>query len=168
MNLDHELYQITHPELKVLAEYALRNAPAYFWTCRASRNHHPPDERGEGGTILHLKRAFKTAKYLCRAFSLEGFDRQLVLTAVLIHDICKEGTSDEGVGYTVGGHERLLGVRFSEVPQVVENRLWLRVDRLVRSHEGIWGEKKPETLMERIVHLADYISTREDIIVQLD
>jgi HD superfamily phosphodiesterase len=165
LNLDNELYQIMHPRLRELAVVALDEAPEYFWTMPASRNHHHPSERKTGGTVLHIKRAFIVAKHLCRAYSLEGFSREIILTAVLLHDICKAGISDKGAGHTVGGHERLLEERYEKVPVILRNEYWNRVNEMVMAHEGRWGEKKPKTLGERIVHLADYIASRSDILV---
>lgn len=166
-NLDNELYQIMHPELRELAEAALDNAPEYFWTTRASRNWHPPDERGTYGLVLHTRRAFVVAKHLCRSAGFEGFKRELILTAVLLHDICKNGITDKGTGFTVGGHERLLEERYKSVPAVVKNVYWPRINAMIMIHEGKWGEEKPQTHEELIVHLADYVASRKDVLVLL-
>ena len=168
LNLEREVYQIMHPKLRRLVEDVLDGALDYFWTMRASKNHHPPDERGGGGTVLHVKRAFVVAKHLCTAFGFVGFDRELILTATLLHDVCKAGAGNKGAGHTVGGHERLLGKRYGQKEPIVHNEYWERVKRLVETHEGLWGESKPETIPEMIVHLADYIASRSNIRVLLE
>ena len=168
--LAYEVYQIMHPELRDCVIAALEAAPEYFWTAPASRNHHPPDERVTGGIIKHVKRAFVLGKQLCRAHGIVGFRRELILSAILVHDVCVQGEEDKGVGYTVGDHELLLRKYYIDygVAQLVDNTYWTRILELVETHSGRWGEKRPENQMQYIVHIADYISSRSNVIVLLD
>ena len=163
--LAYEVYQIMHPELRDCVIAALEAAPEYFWFAPASRNHHPPDERVTGGIIKHVKRAFVLGKQLCRMFGIVGFDRELILSAILVHDLCKNGLEEKGAGYTVGDHELLVRER---CPSLADNLYWNGILELVETHSGRWGQKQPVTRMQYVVHLADYISTRSNVIVLLD
>lgn len=168
LNLDYELNQITYPELRQLVEQMLHYAPAYFWVAPASRRHHYPDEREKYGTVLHTKRAFIVMKHLCEMNNIVGFDQELLLCAILVHDICKNGVSEEGEGRTVGDHENLLKKRFSRYINIISHEYWPKIVYLVSAHMGIWGRHKPITKEQQLVHLADYISTRSNIKVILD
>lgn len=69
--------------------------PPSFWLARASGSHHPPDERGLGGTWLHTKRVFVAYTMLEPTFramsAISSFESNCARAAVLLHDAFKYG-----------------------------------------------------------------------------
>lgn len=68
----------------------------HFWLARASEEHHPPDERGLGGTWLHTKRVFTAYTMLERSFramsAIDSFEANCARGSVLLHDAFKYGS----------------------------------------------------------------------------
>jgi len=159
-----------------------------FWQIPSSFSgkYHPKDEHGEGGNVLHTKRAVKIARIMCDSYSLPQEDIDIVIAAMLLHDVTK-GVKDETSNaykydpmhpYTVG----LFVRRCQEddknyASEVQSSTLFLSEDvvqsilRLVRCHLGPWSpvpETTPITFMYMIVHMADNISSKLHHIVEVD
>lgn len=159
-----------------------------FWQMPASCSgkHHPPDERGVGGNVLHTKRVVRTACLISESYSLPQDEKDLVIAASLLHDITK-AIKDESTGkfkydpmhpYTVGMFvKRCQEEDKNYASESQSSTLFLSEDsvqsilRLVRCHLGPWSpvpETTPITYLDMIVHLADNVASKMHIIIDGD
>ncbi len=159
-----------------------------FWEMPSSFSgkHHPPDEHGQGGNVLHTKRAVKIAAIMCDSYSLEQEEMDIVIAAMLLHDITK-GVKDADLNnyrydpmhpYTVGLFVRKCQEEDKNyASEAQSSTLFLAEDtvqailRLVRCHLGPWSpvpETTPITFMDMIVHISDNISSKLHDIVNVD
>ena len=174
-----ELDYIVDADIKKFAETAVINLPDYFFTVAASSTgkYHPQYALGDGGLVRHTKAVMRFANYLLslehnqNAFSAD--ERDCIIVACLLHDGWKHG--DKGGSYTTHEHPLVASewVRTSEllngiIPQEQRN---LIADG-ISSHMGQWntakrGSKvilpKPETEIQKFIHMCDYLASRKDI-----
>jgi len=163
--LDEEL-QLIHDELyRNFTRQVLAVAPDYFWKAPAShRNHHSEDERAVGGLILHVKRAVGVGVFLCNIFAVGSIEYNIIISALLIHDICKFGLHEDS-GHSIKGHGEMVG------QVLVDNKLFdpdlpdrniVEILNAVATHMGRWDVPYvvPADKIGLIVHLADAISAR--------
>ena len=107
----NELYAIVraieNAEIFGFTMHLLNVAPKSFWERPASHNHHPEDERGEYGDIIHTIRVAKTADILCQIQNITGVSRDMVISAAVNHDLCRYGLNDDS-DKTVPEHAQLI------------------------------------------------------------
>jgi len=86
----NEINLIHNSKVKSLVLKCLEYAPKYFWTIPSSSTgeYHPKDEFCEGGKVLHTKKAVKIGSYLCECLSITGLEKDCVLAALIMHDLC--------------------------------------------------------------------------------
>ena len=165
-----ELSYITDDELKRLLKNILAMADDYFFTVPASSSgkYHPDFARGEGGLVRHTKSVAYFTDRLVRAELQAGtIDRHkgdLLIVAAVAHDIKKQG---DGSGkHTVSEHPK-LGADF--VKSIAKRMKFPQEDidflySVMESHMGPWGDPKPQTLEQRILFYADYVSSSKEIV----
>ena len=167
-----ELNLITDPNLRNFVSAFLMHAPDYFWTIGASASgkYHPGFTKGEGGLVRHVKAAVRMADELMN-LSQFGYMpdeyKDYAMAAIIIHDCYKYGPGPDIDRKKYANHGRECAIKINE--------LWWNLygdfapDLLVmavNSHMGQWHgpeEQKPFTPIDRLVHLADYISSRSFI-----
>lgn len=159
-----------------------------FWEMPASCSgkHHPPDERGVGGNVLHTKRVVRIACMIGESYSLPQDEKDIVVAASLLHDITK-ATRDEVTGkfkydpmhpYTVGMFVKKCQEEDKNyASESQSSTLFLSEDsvqsilRLVRCHLGPWSpvpETTPITYLDMIVHIADNLASKMHIMIDGD
>lgn len=172
-NLDNALNLILNLEIKKFTRDCLDNAPKYFWRIPSSSTgkYHPDNENCEGGEVLHTKKGVKIAEDLCRNFDVVGNDRDCVISASIMHDICKNGIPNDE-GHTVNGHGSLW-IRVVEKAvsrkELIENKHIKTIGRLIGCHMGRWDEPYivANDKMMICVQIADYISSRKYVDVKV-
>ncbi len=157
-----------------------------FWKIPSSFSgkYHPSDEHGEGGNVLHTKRVVRIAWYMSESYSLSQEEKDIVIAACLLHDLCKgvhEGGSDDCRydpmhPYTVGNFISSCQEKDKKFASESESStLFLSEDivqsilRLVRCHLGPWSpipETYPITYLDYIVHLSDNIASKVHLIIE--
>ena len=162
--------QVFETELKLIANGEIRNlvvevlqlAPRYFWEVPSSTSgkHHPPDEDKPGGKVLHTKRAVYIAYQLARTENLSEIDSDLLLAAMIVHDICCQGADDIPAQKTDTAHPLL--VREKTAP-LAGAPYYDDVMSIVAAHMGRWGPVIPESKLQCLAHTADYISSRRGV-----
>jgi len=134
-------------------------APLSFWERRASRNHHPEDERGECGNLIHTIRVAKTADILCHIPDITGISRDIIISAATLHDICRYGLDDKAE-FSVDEHAQLVR-KLAEEHGItcVHSHTILK---MIEDHMGRWGASHYMPAIESgaIVHIADCICAR--------
>lgn len=170
-----ELEAIVDDRLKEFAKLCLATAPEYIFTdCPASTTgkHHPLNEIGWDGTIIHTKKVFNLGYAISRALDIED-KRDLVLCACLIHDLVKKGW--EGGQWTKKNHPQ-LGAELVDIvqrdTQLLSDDEYSTIRSCVFYHYGPWTTKasaKPMSdfsLEELCVYISDYVAAKRFVEVQ--
>lgn len=177
---ERELACIKDGNIKKFTEQNLDLAPSYFWEVVASSTgkYHPSYSLGHEGLARHVKSAMGIAIQLfkCEAvFNFSDYDKDCILSAIALHDICKSGTQEDYDTNKFTKHEHpLMAVKFlrqnynNGVNCIDEDTLKV-ISRMIASHMGQWISNtksdiilpKPSTEAEKFVHLADYLSSRK-------
>jgi len=151
-----------------------------FWEIPSSFSgkHHPMDEHGVGGNVLHTKRSVRVAQVLCDSHALPQEEKDIVIAAILLHDITKGVPKADQSGYLYDPlHPYTVGLFVRKCQEEDKNyaselqssTLFLSEEivqsilRLVRCHLGPWSpvpETIPVTYLDMIVHMADNVSSK--------
>lgn len=157
-----------------------------FWKIPSSFSgkYHPSDEHNEGGNVIHTKRVVRIANIMAESYGLSSDERDVVLAACLLHDLCKGIPSsdddhfhyDPMHPYTVGkfvSHCQNDDKKFANESQsstlFVSEEIVQSILRLVRSHLGPWSpvpETYPITYLDYIVHLSDNIASKIHTVIE--
>jgi len=177
------------PTLCKFALELLDKVPAYFWVVSASSSgkHHPSHELGEGGLARHSLMVYRWLKMLIQANEqdMSEFLPGMVL-ACLFHDCCKRGVSNEPEEHTKFEHPLLSAKfvldnaeRFAKENKdffdtVIEDEDGFKHSvaiaiSCIETHMGRFNTNKhsdvklpkPNTPIQYMVHLADYIASRK-------
>jgi HD superfamily phosphohydrolase YqeK len=160
-----------------------------FWDIPSSFSgkYHPADEHGPGGNVLHTKRVVRIALILSESYNLSIEERDVVIAAALIHDLCK-GKKNHGSDvvsydpmhpYTVGKfvtacqlHDKKFSSETDSSTLYVSEDVVQSILRLVRCHLGPWSpvpETYPITYLDFIVHIADNMASKlHSVIIDSD
>lgn len=173
---EHELGQISDPELREFGKDLLAFVPDAFFIKAASSTgkYHPKSSNIEGGLVNHTKSAFWIGVSLMKSMAMfsnvSTEDRDTVLMAILFHDSMKypEGSRSK---YTSFEHPVLVKElvkkcwRAKKYPENLMQKV-SKMLKCVESHMGAWTVSKysaiilptPEGRLEKLVHLCDYIA----------
>jgi hypothetical protein len=163
----------------------LQNAPDYFFTASASSTgkYHPPCTLGEGGLIVHVQRAVFFANRLCSGQGVVGRNRDIVLSATILHDIAKTGQGSgaysDYVNHPINAIKYLYGVIVDGTTLKTTNAgldlgSIVEIYDCIRFHMTLWSPeniKKPiehYTQLELIVGTADYLAATKEVITPED
>lgn len=191
-----EIGWIKNKDIRRFAIEMISVLPDYFFKVPASSTgkYHPEYSLGQGGLVRHTKGAVLIAKTL---LDLEMFGEQwndnidlpwnnnftneekdIIITALLLHDGVKHGV--EGGKYTIATHPTDM-VNFIES----NDKICKVIDRLtldvicdcIASHMGSFNTDyktgkeilpKPQTPMEKFVHLCDFLASRRFLEINFD
>ena len=172
--LESEIEGIQDQSIKTLVKEVLKRVPEYNWTLPSSSTgkYHPLRDRAAYGNTYHTKDVVKfgliiadSKGYYIGADSPE--DRLMVdkvRAAGILHDCAKYGLAKYHTQYTLNDHPNIAATLIFEVgrslmPQIYEVHL-LEIVEAVRRHTGRWGNPKPETELDWIIHLADNVASK--------
>ena len=139
---------------------ALRQAPKYFWSASSSSSgkHHPPDEHGIGGLVLHTVRVFNLSEIFLDSFDNGSIRHDVVKSAALLHDLYRYGVSDIAEDTTNKKHPELAAKALNGCDfQFIYKS---EIIRCVERHMGKWGEVLPNTVEEWVVHFSDAVAAK--------
>ncbi|MFQ6077462.1 MAG: HD domain-containing protein [Candidatus Bathyarchaeia archaeon] len=181
---------ILEKEINFIQDERLRNAIRKCVDDRAeilkwlpasvSGKYHPPDERGPGGFIRHIKKCvwYVRGAQLHLALSEEETDKLLV--AAILHDISncdisrvgEEGQIERDLKKYEASHPK-LSAQITAKYLIAEGFDWLdptlmEILDIIESHMAHWYPDcgQPLTKLEIILTMADYFTTRTA--VQID
>jgi len=180
-----EIEQIRDENIQSFVRSVLLKADL-FWEIPSvfSEDYNPPDEHDIGGNVLHTKRMFRVAQIMCESYIFEEEERDIILSAVLLHAVTKgimfdsTPTYNEFFPYTVDPFVRQVkrmdelntAEHESSVLYATDNQVQ-KILRIVRCHRGPWSPI-PETIplddMEMVVHLADHVASKVHWIIDGD
>lgn len=176
---EKELDYLNGEDFKEFIKKTITLLPNYFFEVPASSSgkFHSALESGFGGLVYHTKAVAKVANYLVNLqqykSQLNEVERDCIITAALLHDCLKHNWENK-TGFSVHEHpilagefvktdERLSGILSDETRSVIGDA--------ISSHSGEWTTSKrsktvlpsPQNLIQELVHLSDYIASRNDI-----
>jgi len=165
MSKKEELYDLVNlivdDGIRDFTEHMLDVAPASFWTAKASLNHHPEDERGNEGNLIHTIRVAKLVCIMAEGCNLTSIELDVLLSAAILHDPCRYG-KDGTEEYTNPEHPQL--VRELAVHYSIGCEYSVDIFTLIERHMGKWGKVpyNPEVTPSALLHLADMVSANAE------
>jgi HD superfamily phosphohydrolase YqeK len=165
---EKEISLIEDKSLQDFTVFYLDNfVPNYFWKIGASSSgrFHPQFAQGDGGLVRHTKAVVLFAQELLHnSYSyLEQVYKDYVILACIVHDTIKYGFKEfDKTAYSE--HAENASERVSKAweeyfqeyaPQFLLNA--------ISAHMGKWGNTKQMTNIDRCVHTADYVASRNFI-----
>ena len=178
-----ELLCIEDEDVRKFTETALNNLPQYFFEVAASSTgkYHPKYALGDGGLVRHTKAAVRFANHLLTIEqNKQEFDlveRSCIIAAIILHDGWKHG--DKGSSFTTHEHPMVCSGWIIAAPfldGIVNEETRNLIASAVASHMGEFNTTKrssailpkPETNIQKFVHMCDYLASRKDIEVVFD
>ena len=168
-----ELNRIQDQNVRASTELLLNMLPDYFFEIPASSSgkYHPIFSLGEGGLVRHVKVAMRILEEMFKdtAFgTYEDYTKDLLRMALLLHDGFKSGI--ENCGHTCNEHPVIMSNFILEN----KDKLFISeedakfVSSLILTHMGPWNKDRadnvimpvPQTREELLIHLCDYIASR--------
>lgn len=163
MNAKKELLDLVllihDPEIQKFTIDMLEVLPGVFWTAKASRNHHPLDERGSEGNLIHTVRVVKLCRILAECRRADQIEVDILTSAAALHDGGRYDL-DGKAPYTVENHPHLIrelaNTKGLTCPHAEE--VFTHIER----HMGMWGDPtySMAVTFSTILSLADSISSR--------
>ena len=181
---DKEIANITDDRLKIFTMYILDNVPDYFYHIAASSTgkYHPKFSLGEGGLVRHTKSALMFAEELFKNDTIQSFtdeEKDIIRVSLILHDSVKHGL--DGSTFTTSTHpldaskyiDIVCNNEFvpDEVKEIYNSDICKTIKRAIETHMGNYNKDrqgneilpKPQTELEKFVHLCDYLSSRKFI-----
>lgn len=172
---EKELSYINNPVVKEIAMEGIALIPEYFYTVPASSSgkYHPSYALGDGGLYRHVQAAVSIAKMLFTIHDFSELDQDLIIASLILHDGWKQGFDGSG-GKTLHAHPVIAAKALREnIPATDSATLYCleTICKNISSHMGQWNTSewdstvlpKPNSEMEKFVHLCDYIASRKPL-----
>lgn len=159
LDLYRQAHLIFDPSIRDFVLDMLSYAPPGFFEQPASTEHHPLDERGESGNMLHTIRVVNMVLLLIDISTIRGIERDALLASAILHDLCRHGLEDE--------YERSCPDHPFLVRKVAEGHsltcdCYDLIMRIIENHMGRWGSPLfiPHISLDGVLHIADCIEAR--------
>lgn len=170
---------------QAVCDFMTKHIDQKFWSVPASSSgkYHPAYALGEGGLARHTIAALVIAKDLLEISKLQDTrERDIVFASLAIHDSCKQGFKYNG--HTVWEHPLIAADEWRAFAEnyIVGGVCPLATDMIdsicgsVSSHMGKWTTSNysqvvlpaPKTLIQKFVHICDYLASRKSISVDVE
>jgi hypothetical protein len=137
-----------------------------------SGSNHPEDENKAYGLLLHSLRVVNVAIQLLRSdYSVQQLDYDILIASGILHDVPFKFKEN---GYTDLNHAHSNAVWFSENTTLTGDSK-SKILSCILHHMGRWDtstssdkEKYPLTNLAWVLHLADNLASRKNILVNVD
>jgi len=175
-DIKQELYKvvksISSDSIKLWTEAMLGVAPAAFWDKAASSTgkYHKVDENGAGGQVVHTLRVCAVVTHLVNMEKLSVIDRDVLLSAAILHDICKYGV-DGKTEHTLLEHPQLVVGLWESKKELLPFCFYdAHIISVISQHSGRWTSEPilNPTALGKLLHIADFVASRHNIDVRLD
>ena len=168
-------------EMRLYCADMIKQIPDYIFDIPSSTSgkYHNKTQCKPHGQVYHIIMFAEILNYLlalkCNQEKFKSAQQRDAMRCVpIFHDALKCGT--DGGGFTVHEHPMLAGewVRTSEIEHDVEYRVKEAIARMCERHSGEWTSSKksktvlpePENEMEKLIHMCDILSSRNNIDMQ--
>lgn len=171
-HFERELNLIVDEDLRmVVKSYLNEQVPTYFWEIGASSSgkYHPGFSQGKGGLVRHTKAVVMFAEELLRMSSyayMKDEYKDYVIAACIVHDTAKYGMSEEMNKEEYKNHAPNAAIMFADWCYGCDYTASEFLLGAISSHMGQWStdkEDRPFTNIDRCVHMADYMASRNFI-----
>lgn len=162
------LNNIHNDKIRLFTASVLDKVEPDFWTMPASTSgkYHPPECRGEGGLVLHVRRACMFANMIFNSYGFENTDIRgdIVISALLLHDIGKKQKYDKYWEYY--NHPIVAAKKCEEFKHLLDSKIYSTIVNCIIWHMGPFSPKsiKKEitkyTFLELIVYNCDYLASQ--------
>ena len=165
---EREINLIADEELRMCTKSLLEMGTCdYFWTESASSSgkHHSAFSQGVGGLVRHTKAVVMFAEELLRMnpyVNMKDEYKDYVIAACLLHDTYKYGIYEYDKS-EFKNHAENAANCFEEWCHEEDYQPHYLLLQAIRSHMGQWSTNKedcPFTLVDKCVHMADYMASR--------
>jgi len=166
--LMRELHSIVHmienDDIRNFTFSLLDKVSPLNWKKKASRHHHPEDERGKFGNLIHTIRVARAVVVLSEVTPLSAWDSDILKSAAVLHDCCRYGIDGEAE-FSVPEHPFLV----RELAKKHELGALPQVFEVIEAHMGRWGAPRFTPILElrTALHLADYLCTHLDKVKEI-
>lgn len=183
MYLEEEISHITNENLRAAAQECITDRwdKLKILPASTSGKYHPPEQRGPGGTILHIRRMCNLAVQVVEHLKLTDYEKDLLIAGCVLHDIsnCDIIEIDDNGKVTrnvkmLREHHSLLSAQITMgylAKHGIEptSELALELHGMISSHMGYWyaGWRKPTTKLELILTLLDFIDSRVNVHIEV-
>ncbi len=176
-----ELSRIKNDNVRNSTENVLEMMPDYFYEIPASSSgkYHPIFSLGQGGLARHVKVAMRILEEIFKDEAFGTYDeytQDLMRMALMLHDGFKSGI--EYSGHTCSEHPVIMSdfILNNKDKLSISEEDAIFVSNMIRSHMGPWNKDKqgnvimpvPKTREELIIHLCDYIASRNFLNVHFE
>lgn len=174
LRIEQEIEKVTEGGMFDFLKASLDRFPDYFWDAPASNGkYHPPDERQKGGLVLHVRRLCNLTETFVRFYSLNLWERDVLLAACILHDAFARGVPPNTANFSVAMHplyprQELPFNGFAD--KFLKENVYEEVMECVESHMGPWSPSPllySKKKLPTIFQLIDHIGSRENIIVEI-
>ncbi len=172
MQLCEAMSSIENDSIRSWTMAMMAHAPQAFWDKASSSTgkYHKEDENGKEGQVIHTLRVIAVAEHLARMADLNDLDRDILISAASLHDICKYGIAGESE-HTLSEHPQLVKSFWERNILILPNCKYAKqiIDTILQ-HSGRWGglPLPTPTKLGELLHIADFISSRHNIYVDLN
>jgi len=180
-----ELDLIKDPLIKEWTKATLQNTPDYFFYGMASSTgkYHPACTCQKGGLLIHVKRAVYFANRLCDGWGIKGIDHDIVISAVILHDIAKVPSPKEDPKITYADYENhpINAQKYfaplcpsGSIEIMISQARQGKIEDCIRYHMGLWTPASIKksladyTNLELLVYTADYMAATKDLVTPVD
>ena len=168
---EREIELINNEDYKAFVRHYLDEyVPDYFWEIGASSSgrYHPKFSQGEGGLVRHTKAVVMFAEELLRMSSymyMSEEHKDFVIMACIVHDTCKYGAREYNKECYKDHAKNAVNLVDSAWFACLEEHPSEFFLSAIRCHMGQWSERedRPFTNIDRCVHMADYMASRNFI-----
>lgn len=170
---EKELQLIQDKDVRDIAEQGVKLIPDFFFSLPASSSgkYHPNYALGDGGLYRHVQAAVMICEELLRLemFKFSEIEKDIIRASLILHDGWKQGLVRDG--HTIFEHPLVASNALKDGITVVglSNSYLDLICGNIETHMGQWntgykGENplpKPQSQMQKFVHLCDYIASRK-------
>ena len=169
----NQLKDIKSEIIKGLVVNALETINEKFYHAGASSTgkYHPDYTAGDGGLVRHTKSVEYFAKYFTDNLDISVYEKDCILAAALLHDLCKSGLDWEQE-FTAHDHP-LLVFRLLDLSKMnaVQERAWRDINNIIATHMGQWVTSNHSEIVlpkisnkaQMVLHWADYLGSRKAV-----
>lgn len=173
--IEGEIRKISDAGVQDFMFAAIKDFPEYFWTVPASRSkYHYPDERQDGGLVLHVRRLCKLTDDVVRMYRLNLWEKDVLIAASILHDSFSRGIPPNVKNASDPMHpyypEMMFPYNAYADRYIKDHRIYEEIMTCVASHMGQWSPIKSAVSNKKlptIFHMMDYIASRDYIKVEL-
>lgn len=172
--ITEEIKKLYDPRVQSFLMECINDFPDYFWTAPASiEKYHYKDERTQGGLVLHVRRLCKLIDSFSNHHELNLWERDVLLSAAILHDSFARGIPPVTKGYSDPFHPIYPAERFpfnGYADRFIDKKIYDEIMDCVVSHMGrhsipsaLHSKKKLASMFQ----LADHIASRDYIRIDI-